>query len=76
MSSAATWMQLEILTLSKSEREKQLTQDISYVESKISTNEHIYKTETDSHKEHTCGCQVGWTGSLGLVDENYYIQNG
>ena len=32
-----------------------------------------------SHREQTCGCQgrggvgEGWTGSLGLVDANYYI---
>ena len=33
------------------------------------------------HREQTCGCQgerggVGWTGSLGLADANYYIENG
>ena len=33
-------------------------------------------------REQTCGCQggggegEGWTGSLGLVDANYYIWNG
>ena len=49
----------------------------------------IYKIETDKglreqtcgYREQTCGCQdgdggtVGWTGNLGLVDGNYYIQN-
>ena len=34
------------------------------------------KKQTHGHGEETCGCQgdevgVGWTGSLGLVDENY-----
>ena len=34
------------------------------------------KTETDSETEQTFGCQqgregMGWTGSLGLVDEKY-----
>ena len=34
---------------------------------------------TSAHREQTCGCQGGggegkaWTGSLGLVDANYYI---
>ena len=35
---------------------------------------------THGHREQTCGCQscgwgqgVGWTGSWGLVDANYYI---
>ena len=33
---------------------------------------------THRHREQTCGCQgkwegEGWTGSLGLVDANYYI---
>ena len=35
--------------------------------------------QTHSHKEQTCGCQggeevgEGWTGSLKLVDADYYI---
>ena len=44
------------------------------------TNEPLYETETDHrHRDQTCGCQgggsmgEGWTGSLGLVDANYYI---
>ena len=47
---------------------------------KYDTNEIIYETETDSetqrHREQTCGCQgvgEGWIGSLGLADVNYYI---
>ena len=34
---------------------------------------------THRYREQTCGCQgwdgegEGWTGSLGLVDANYYI---
>ena len=33
--------------------------------------------QTQGHREQTCGRQgvvrEGWTGSLGLVDANYYI---
>ena len=46
MPSAATWMQLEI---SKSERERQIPYDITYMWNlKCGTDESIYKTETDS----------------------------
>ena len=43
---------------------------------KYDTNEPIYKTETDSHREQTCDCQgggkvgEGWSGSSGLADAN------
>ena len=47
---------------------------------KYGTNELIYKTETDSETQRTDlwlprgrGEEVGSTGSLGLVDANYYI---
>ena len=49
---------------------------------KYGTNEPVYKTETDAQTQRTdlwlprgTGEGVGWTGSLGLVDANYYIQN-
>ena len=48
---AATWMQLEILILSesKSERERQIPYDITYIQNlKYGTNEPFYRTETDS----------------------------
>ena len=48
---AATWMDLEIIILSevKSERERQISYDITYMWNlKYGTNEPIYKTETDS----------------------------
>ena len=38
--------------------------------------------QTHRHREQTCGCQgvghvaEGWSGSLGLADANYYIENG
>ena len=46
---------------------------------KYGKNAPIYQTETEHGQgEQTCGCrggggEVGWTGSLGLVDANYYI---
>ena len=45
---------------------------------KNDTNEPIYETETDSQTQRTelwSPGVWGWTGSLGLVDANYYIQN-
>ena len=46
---AATWMELEIIILSKSER--QILYDITYVWNlKYDTNELIYETETDSQR--------------------------
>ena len=42
---AATWMQLEIIILSKLERERQIPYDVSYMcNLKYSTNELIYET--------------------------------
>ena len=38
--------------------------------------------QKQTHREQTCGCQrgegegVGWMGSLGLLDANYYFENG
>ena len=46
---AATWMQLEIIILSKSEKERQIPYNIIYMQNlKYGTNEPIYETETDS----------------------------
>lgn len=46
-------------------------------------NELAYETETCSQTQTTRGCQAGgrgagagWTGSLGLVDANDYMQDG
>ena len=47
MSFAATWMELEIIILIKSERERQILYDITYMWNlKYATNEPIYETET------------------------------
>ena len=83
---AATWMEVEIIILSEvSQKEKDKHHNgITYMQNlKYDTNELIYKTETDSKTQRqTCGCQggemegEGWIGSLGLVDANYYIENG
>ena len=78
----ATWMQLEIIILSKvSQKEKDKHLYHLYVEPKIwRKNEPIYKTETDSWAQKTGlwlprgrGEGVGWSGILGLLDANYYI---
>ena len=48
---AAAWVDLEIIMLSdiKSERERQIPYDITYLWNlKYGTNELMYKTETDS----------------------------
>ena len=47
-------MKLEILILSKSERERQIPDDITYMWNlNYGTNEPIYKTETDSQTQRT-----------------------
>ena len=68
-----------IVSAVKSERERQIPYDITYMWSlKYDTNELIHKTEMDSHTERTnlwlprLG-QGGWIRSLGLADANYYI---
>ena len=55
MPSTATWMDLEIIILSKSNRERQISYDTPYMWNlkKKDTNELIYKTETDPDLEKT-----------------------
>ena len=46
---AATWVDLEIITLSKSKKKRQISYSITYMWNlKHDTNELIYETETDS----------------------------
>ena len=47
---SATWMDLEIFILTKSERERQISYDILYMWKlrRYDTNELIHKTETDT----------------------------
>ena len=69
---------------SKSERERQIPYEIIYIWNlKYGTNELIYKTETDAQTRRTDLWflrrreeRMRWTGSLGLVDANYYRWNG
>ena len=67
---------------SKLDRESQISCYITYMWNlKYDTNELIYKTETDSQRTDLWlprgrGMGEGWSGSLGLADANYYIQNG
>ena len=61
---------------SKSERERQIPYDITYMWNlKYATNEPIYKTKTDSDTENTLVVAKGEgrTEGLGLADVNYYI---
>ena len=52
---AATWMDLENITLGKgSQKEKKILYDITYKKNvKKNSKESIYKTETDSQAEKT-----------------------
>ena len=57
---AATKMQLGIIILGEisQKKERQIPCDITYTRSlKPGTNESVCATETDSHREQTCGCQ-------------------
>ena len=76
---AATWMDLEIIILSKSDRERQIPDNITFMWNlKYDTNELIYETETDLQTENrlvvTKGEWVGErrTGISELADVNYY----
>ena len=81
---AATWLQLEILILSEvSQKEKDKYHMISYMWNlKYGTDEPIYRTETHRDSQtwradlwlpRGSWERVGWTGSLRLVNTNYYI---
>ena len=84
MSFAATWMDLEIIILSKSERERQIPYDTTYMwnQNMIQMNLLTKEKQAHRHKEQTWSCQggetmrEGWIGSLGLAKANYHIQDG
>ena len=79
-------MELETLILSevKSEREKQILYDITYMWNLIyGTNEPIYRNKLMDLENRLVvakgegeGEGVGWTGRLGLIDANYCIGSG
>ena len=81
---AATWMELETLTLSevKSEIERQIPYDITYSWNPIyGTNEPFHRKENHGLGEYTCGCQGGGGGSgmdweLGLIDADSCLWRG
>ena len=61
---AETWMYLEIIIISKSERERQIPYDITYIWNLIcGTNEPFHGKDTHGLGEQTCGCQGGQGGS-------------
>ena len=56
-------MDLEIIKLSRSEREREILYDIIYMRNlKYDTNELIYETETDSQAERTDVWLPRWRG--------------
>ena len=65
----ATWMELETYILliwnkqSKSERERQIPYDVSYIWTLIyGTNEPFHRKENPGHGKKTSGCQAGGSG--------------
>ena len=81
MPSAATWIGLELVKQVRKRNTNIIWYQL-YVGKKTGTNELIYETDTDSQTQRRdllqqgTGAWEGWTGSLGLVDVNHYIQNG
>ena len=69
MPSAATWMELETLILSQSERERQIPYAITHIWNLIDgMNEPFHRSETHAHGEQSCGCQ-GEGGGSGMDRE-------
>ena len=79
---AATWMDLEIIVLSKvRERKTDTLSDHLYVESKemTQTNSSMkQKQMKETHIENKSVFANGeeWSGSLGLSDTRYYLYDG
>ena len=75
---AATWMQLKTLIVVKSEKERQIPCDITYIWNLIYSQMILRK---ENHRlvveeEEREGEGVGWIGSLGLIDADYCLWNG
>ena len=67
-----------IISISSHQTLTEIPYDITYMwDLKYGTDEPIQKTETDSQTQRTAlwlpSERVGWMGSLGGVDANYYI---
>ena len=65
--------------LNKSESERQITYDITYVWNlKYGTNEPFHRKENHGHREQTCDCQGGGggTGNLGIMGAKCFLGNG
>ena len=63
----AAWMQVEILMLNKSDRERQIPYDITYIWNLIyGTNEPIYRKETNSGTWRTDLWLPRWGGGSGM----------
>ena len=61
---AATWMDLEIITLSEvNQTEKDKYHSTYTWNLKYGTNEPFHRKENHEHGEQTCGCQGGGGGS-------------
>ena len=74
---ATTWMDLGVIILTKSERERQTPCDITSTWNlKYDINEHVNETNTDSQNRLVTakgrGLGEGRIGSLGLTDPSYY----
>ena len=81
---AATWMVLQTLILVKSERERQIPYDITYIwnviyaQMNLSTEKKLMDLENRLvvAKGEGEGEGVRLTGNLGLTDTNYCLWNG
>ena len=77
MSFPETQIDLKIITnQSKSESERQISYDITYMWSLKHDTNQLKKKQTHRHRIQTCVCQgeeglgEGWTGSPGLAEAN------
>ena len=84
MPSAGTWMDLETVIMSEISQ-TEISYDTPYMWNlKDDTNQHTYKTKTDSQTQRTVmllprwqeAVEKGRNGSLGLAEANSYIEDG
>ena len=74
---AATWMDLEIIILSKSERERQMPYITYMWILKCNTDHHQNRNRFTDREQTYCqrgvGVRKSWIKNLVLADVNYYI---